>query len=160
MSPNELDHFKEQLAKLYRFSCQKGQIRIRIRYNFSGSGLTKKVRIRRDTFLFSHEYKNIQVPVSTSKIFLKKHFVKFDIDMVRFRNRIKISSEFAMLVLFPFGWPDAGGSTGWRSYHRADASAGPGTRGQVQPAGPVRLAPAARPETPSGSAGCHNHEFK
>ncbi len=80
--------------------------------------------------------------------------------MVRFRNRIKISSEFAILGFYSFGWPDAGGSTDWRSYHRADASAGEGTRGQVQPAGPARLAPAGRAETPSGSAGCKDHEIK
>ncbi len=45
---DELDHFDEKSEKIiqYRFSCQKGQIGIRILYIYSGSDLAKMSRIR------------------------------------------------------------------------------------------------------------------
>jgi hypothetical protein len=46
VSKDKLDYFEKNLRKLYRFSCQKGQIRIRSSYFGSVSDLTKKFRVR------------------------------------------------------------------------------------------------------------------
>jgi hypothetical protein len=44
LKKDELDHFKEKSATILQIFCQKGHVRIR--YNYSGYGLAKKIRIQ------------------------------------------------------------------------------------------------------------------
>ncbi len=46
VTEGELDHLMEKMQKMFRFSCQKGQIRILYNYSGSASDLAKKFRIR------------------------------------------------------------------------------------------------------------------